>query len=325
MSKRAFVFPGQGSQTVGMLDALIAADPVSQETLKKADKIVGFPLSQLIAEGPEDDLRRTDRAQPALFVTSALLYDRLKRRANALGHEEKARADFLAGHSLGEYSAYYASGALTFESALRIVTRRGALMHIAGEKKGGGMRAVLGGALPEIERVLATLPAILPAEEVVVAANLNAPGQVVISGTEKGLDAAEAALKKADIGVRRLIPLKVSGAFHSPLMAEAQAPLLEALRQEPWDTLTMPVVSNVTAEPVEQVADAQSLLVKQLVEPVRWIDTIQHMVRWGVDTFVEIGPGSVLKGLIQKIAPDVTVYTLSTPDDIEAYVRSSNG
>lgn len=325
MSKHAFVFPGQGSQTVGMLDELIAVDPIARDMLKQADTIVGFPLSRWIAEGPEEELRRTDRAQPALFVTSALLYDRLKRRAQASGRTEKARADFLAGHSLGEYSAYYASGAISFESALRIVTRRGALMHRAGEKKGGGMRAVLGGALPEIERILKTLQETLPVEDVVVAANLNAPGQVVLSGTEKGLEAAEAALKKADIGVRRLIPLKVSGAFHSPLMAEAQDALQEALREERWGTLAMPVVSNVTAEPVDTIAEAQTLLVKQLVEPVRWIDTIQHMVHWGVDTFVEIGPGSVLKGLIQKIAPAATVYTLSTPEDIEAYVQATDG
>ena len=323
MSKRAFVFPGQGSQVVGMLNALLAVDHTSRERLEEADTLLGFSLSRLIAEGPEEELRRTDRAQPALLVTSALLFDMLKRRAEETGQEEMVKADYLAGHSLGEYSAYYASGALSYQSALRLVARRGALMHAAGEKRGGGMRAVLGGELPQIEGVLDRLSPTLPEGEVVVAANLNAPGQVVLSGTEKALDAAEAALKAANIGVRRLIPLKVSGAFHSPLMAEAQSPLEEALKGERWDLIGIPVVSNVTARPVTHVEEAQHLLVKQLVAPVRWVDTITNMVSWGVRTFIEIGPGSVLKGLIQKIAPDREVRSLSTPEDIDAYVGSN--
>ena len=284
--KVAFLLPGQGSQYVGMGADLVEALPDVQRMYERADALLDMPLSEICREGPEDRLRRTEHAQPAILVHSYAVW-------RALPEKVRRSASVAAGHSLGEFSAYLIAGAMSFEDALRIVRRRGELMAEAGVERPGTMYAVIGLEADVVAGICEATPG------TVVPANFNAPGQVVISGDVEAVAAAGEALREA--GARRVVPLNVSGAFHSPLMESARRELEELLGGTEIVDPAFPVVSNVTAELVETGTRARELLVSQLTGAVRWSDGIQSIGRLGVSRFLEIGPGSVLTGLIRRI------------------------
>jgi [acyl-carrier-protein] S-malonyltransferase len=298
----ALIFPGQGSQTVGMARALAAAEPVAAEALREADDILGIPLSTLMAEGPEDELTETKNAQPALLAHSVailrVIYDRLGPVA------------FTAGHSLGEFSAHVASGTLGFADALSAVRVRGELMFEAGLQRPGTMAAVLG-----LDDDAATELCGRVDRGVCVPANFNAPGQVVVSGDLDGVkQLAEIA---PEAGAKKVILLNVSGAFHSPLMEPAALGLREHLDGIDFQDPTVPVISNVTARPVTLGPEARDLLVSQLTSPVRWSASIATMIEKGVDRFLELGPGKVLAGLNKRNAKGLLSISVGEPDDLE--------
>lgn len=299
----ALLFPGQGSQFVGMGSDLVDAFPAARATFEEADDALGTDLSRIMREGPEDALTATLNAQPAILVHSIAAYRILE---GALGEVR-----FAAGHSLGEFSAYVAAGTLAFADAVRLVRRRGEAMHAAGQERDGTMAAVIGMEDADVARVCAEVGA---THGVVVAANYNAPGQVVISGEVAAVEKAREALLGA--GAKRALPLNVSGAFHSPLMAPAAALLEAALKEVAFAAPAFPVISNVTAEPVADGATARRLLVEQLTSPVRWVDGIRALRAEGVDRFVEIGPGNVLTGLLRRIDRDAEGKALGTADAV---------
>jgi [acyl-carrier-protein] S-malonyltransferase len=296
----AWVFPGQGSQMVGMGKALYNAKPEVRELYDRADSILGYSLSTICFEGPGDELQQTKNAQPALLVTEIAHLRMLRLRYL----EDFARADFAAGHSLGEYAALVAAGALDFEGALRLVAERGRLMQGVGDSLGRptGMVALIG--LPDEELGQ------LCEDADVDLANLNAPGQVVISGPQDALDKASALAKER--GAKRAIPLQVSAAFHSRWMEPMSEEFAESITATRFATPRIPVVANVTARPEHSPEEIRKLLQKQTYSSVRWVESVQFMVDQGVDTFVEIGPGKVLSGLIKRIAPDAR--TLASDD-----------
>lgn len=302
----AFVFPGQGSQSVGMGKALAEVYPLARQTFAEADEILGFPLSRLMWEGPEAELNDTINTQPALFVHSLAVY----RLFRALYPDFQPLA--VAGHSLGELSAITAAGAMTFADGLRLARRRGELMKRAGEQIPGGMAAILGLDIPTLEQICAQ--ASTPTE-IVQVANDNSPGQVVISGAKAALERAIEAAKAA--GARRAIPLAVSIAAHSPLMASAQAEFNEALRALPLTSAQLPVIGNVTAEALRSPDELRADLAAQLTSRVRWVESVQRLVQMGVREVVEMGNGNVLCGLIRRIDPMLNTYALSAPADFE--------
>ncbi len=286
---RAFMFPGQGSQYVGMARDIFDADPASRALLESADSILGFPLTRICFEGPDDELRQTKNTQPAIFIHSVALF-------RAMGGPAPT---MVAGHSLGEYSALVAAGALAFEDALRLVRLRGELMQRAGEERRGTMAALVG---PDPEAVEA-LCREASAAGIVQPANYNSPGQIVISGSVEGVHKAMALAQAG--GAKLVKELVVSGAFHSPLMEGARDGLREALEKATLRDATIPVYANVTAEPVTRASALRDLLHRQLTSPVRWEQTIRNMVRDGAEEFVEVGPGKVLQGLLKRTAPGV--------------------
>ncbi len=288
----AWVFPGQGSQVVGMGKALYDAHSDVRLLYDRADSILGYFLSNICFNGPADELQQTNNAQPALLVTEIAHLHVLRSRYPG----DFDTAAFVAGHSLGEYSALVAAGALDFEAALRLVAERGRLMQEAGAAIGQptGMVALLG--LPD-----AALPELCE-EAGVDLANLNAPGQVVISGPEDALAKASALAKER--GAKRAIPLQVSAAFHSRWMKPMAEEFGGSIKATPFAAPSIPVVANVTARPEHSPEELRLLLQRQTYSPVRWIELVQYMVHEGVDTCVEIGPGKVLSGLIKRIAPD---------------------
>lgn len=286
---KAFVFPGQGAQFVGMGKDLYENNPVAKEMFDKANEILGFNITDLMFNGTDEDLRQTKVTQPAIFFHSVIL-------AKTMGDD--FNPDMVAGHSLGEFSALVAAGALSFEDGLRLVSARAQAMQKACEKTPSTMAAVL--ALPDakVEELCASVT-----EGVVVPANYNCPGQIVISGSIEGVDAACA--KMLEAGAKRALKLKVGGAFHSPLMEPARAELADAIAHTDFHAPKCPVYQNVNAEPQTDPKTIKKNLIAQLTAPVRWTQTIQNMIAAGADTFVEVGPGAVLQGLVKKISSEV--------------------
>lgn len=286
---KAFVFPGQGAQFVGMGKDLYENNPVAKEMFDKANEILGFNITDLMFNGTDEDLRQTKVTQPAIFLHSVIL-------AKTMGDD--FNPDMVAGHSLGEFSALVAAGALSFEDGLRLVSARAQAMQKACEKTPSTMAAVL--ALPDakVEELCASVT-----EGVVVPANYNCPGQIVISGSIEGVDAACA--KMLEAGAKRALKLKVGGAFHSPLMEPARAELADAIAHTDFHAPKCPVYQNVNAEPQTDPETIKKNLIAQLTAPVRWTQTIQNMIAAGADTFVEVGPGVVLQGLVKKISSEV--------------------
>lgn len=281
---KAYVFPGQGAQFVGMGKDLYETNAEARELFDKANDILGFRITDLMFEGTEEDLKQTKVTQPAIFLHSVLL-------AKSLGDDFKP--DMVAGHSLGEFSALVAAGALSFEEGLRLVSARAHAMQKACEARPSTMAAVL--ALPD-EKVEELCKEV---NDVVAPANFNCPGQVVISGTLEGIDAA--CEKMLAAGAKRAMKLKVGGAFHSPLMQPAQEELAEAIAKADFKTPVCPVYQNVDAKPHTDPEEIKANLIKQLTAPVRWTQDVEAMIDDGADEFIELGPGSVLQGLVKKI------------------------
>ncbi|MEI6775301.1 MAG: ACP S-malonyltransferase [Chloroflexales bacterium] len=316
----AWIFPGQGSQAVGMGHDIYENFPVARAIFDQADDLLNIPLRSLCFQGPDADLIATENAQPALLTVSTALTHVLK----DLGGAELAHPQVVAGHSLGEYSALVAGGALNFPTALRLVRRRGELMAEARE---GSMAAVIGLAQEILEEICQSVSATFhneanAATNTVVVANYNAPDQLVISGSALAVE--QASLQAKERGAKRVLPLKVSAAFHSPLMIQAAEGMAHEMERADVRDLNVPLIANVTAQELRVADEVRREAVAQVVEPVRWIASVQAMVALGCTTFVEIGPGKVLTGLIRRIAPQVRTVTISTVADVRAFVAESN-
>ncbi|NLO50996.1 MAG: ACP S-malonyltransferase, partial [Bacteroidales bacterium] len=281
---KAYVFPGQGAQFVGMGKDLYDNHPTAKELFEKANKILGFRITDLMFDGTDDDLKQTNVTQPAIFLHSVILARMLK---------EDFKPDMVAGHSLGEFSALVANKCLTFEDGLRLVQKRAQAMQKACEAEPSAMAAILGLDDSEVEKILKEV------DEVVVPANYNSPGQLVISGSVAGIEQACEKLKSA--GAKRALPLKVGGAFHSPLMEPARVELAKAIEAAKFSRGICSIYQNVTAQPVNDPEIIKSNLIAQLTAPVRWTQIMKNMIADGAKTIIEVGPGTVLQGLFKKV------------------------
>ena len=310
MVNAALMFPGQGAQRVGMGKDLAERFPAAAETFEAIDDALGFSLSRLMWEGPAEELTLTHNAQPAILAHSSAVHALVSRVLTHLAG---------AGHSLGEYSAYVAAGSLSVRDGAALVRRRGDLMLDAGRVRIGTMAAVLGLATDTVE---VACEGATDADSLVVPANLNTPNQTVISGDPEAVSRAGEVCKAA--GARRVKPLNVSGAFHSPLMAPARDGLAAELETVELKDPGFPVVANATAEPVQDGATAKRLLVQQLVSPVRWVGCMQETAAIAGDgvTFVELGPGKVLSGLLKRIVDEPSVVSLGTADEVGAFLET---
>jgi [acyl-carrier-protein] S-malonyltransferase len=289
---KAYVFPGQGAQFTGMGKDLYDSHTKAKTLFDEADSILGFKLTDVMFTGTQEEQKQTRVTQPAIFLHSvavALCSDSFK-------------PDMVAGHSLGEFSALVANKTLSFSDALKLVYKRAMAMQKACEQNPSTMAAILGLDDKVVEDICASI------DEVVVAANYNCPGQLVISGSMKGIDIACEKMKAA--GAKRALPLQVGGAFHSPLMEPAREELAEAIRQTKFSTPVCPVYQNVNASPSTNVEDIKNNLIAQLTAPVRWTQSVQRMVADGATSFIECGPGKVLQGLVKKIAPSVEASSM---------------
>lgn len=282
--KTAYIFPGQGSQYPGMAKDLYESNAVAREMLEKANEILGFRITDIMFDGTAEDLKQTKVTQPAIFLHSVVLAKCMP----------DFRPDMVAGHSLGEFSALVAAGAMDFEEGLRLVSVRAQAMQKACETVPGGMAAILALPAEKVEEVCASC------DGVVVAANYNCEGQIVISGDVEAVNAACAKMKEA--GAKRALPLPVGGAFHSPLMEPARAELAEGIERATFKTPSCPVYQNVTAKPSTDADEIKKNLLAQLTSPVRWTQSVLNMIDDGADHFIELGPGKVLQGLVAKIA-----------------------
>jgi len=299
----ALLFPGQGSQYVGMGHGLAACEPVAAEVLAEADETLGFSLSAMMRDGPSEELTETQNAQPALLAHSVAAL-----RVFGDRHSTWTSPAFAAGHSLGEFSAHVAAGTVTFVDALRAVRLRGQLMFKAGEARPGTMAAILGLNVREVREVCHKVRL-----GVCVPANFNSAGQIVISGDVSGVEEGITLAKEA--GAKRAVQLNVSGAFHSPLMEPAAEELKAFLDDIEFSDPAFPVIANATADPVTRGEDARTLLVRQLVSPVRWTESIEVMASRGVDRFLELGSGKVLTALNRRNAKGLESSALGEPED----------
>jgi [acyl-carrier-protein] S-malonyltransferase len=300
----AFIFPGQGSQQVGMGRALAAAFPICRQTFDEADAALAEPLSRICFEGPEEMLMLTENTQPAILAVSIAAARLLASRG--------ITPAFVAGHSLGEYSANVAAGTFSFDDALRIVRRRGRYMQEAVPVGAGAMAAVLGLDASQVARACAEAAG----GDVVSPANMNGPGQVVIAGARDAV--ARASERAKALGATRVVPLAVSAPFHCALMKPAQDRLAPELRALRTADPRVPLVADVDAEPKRDAAGAIQALIDQVAAPVRWDDVVRRLASEGVTTYVEVGPGTVLSGLVRKIHRDATVKSFGSPDDLAA-------
>ena len=286
---KAYVFPGQGAQFVGMGKDLYEQSALAKEYFEKANDILGYRITDLMFDGTPEDLKQTKVTQPAVFLHSVI---------SALVLGEEFKPDMVAGHSLGEFSALVAAGALTFEDGLKLVYARAMAMQKACESEPSTMAAVLGLRDEEVEEVCESIK-----DAIVVPANYNCPGQLVISGSIEGIDKACVLLKEK--GAKRALKLPVGGAFHSPLMQPASEELQAAINATNFKTPICPVYQNVNAYPQTNPDDIKQNLIAQLTAPVRWTQTVKNMITDGADEFIELGPGDVLKGLVKKINPEM--------------------
>ncbi|UII29402.1 ACP S-malonyltransferase [Fulvivirga maritima] len=290
---KAFVFPGQGAQFTGMGKELYENNEQAKGMFETANDILGFKITDIMFEGSADDLKQTNVTQPAVFIHSVVL----------ASQAENFSPDMVAGHSLGEFSALVANKTLTFEDGLKLVSQRAQAMQKACKKNPSTMAAVLGLEDAAVEEVCAAI------DGVVVAANYNCPGQLVISGSNEAV--AEACVKLKEAGAKRALPLAVGGAFHSPLMESAQVELEAAIKETTFSTPICPVYQNVNAQPASDIEVIKTNLIAQLTAPVKWTQSVQQMVTDGATEFVECGPGKVLQGLVKKIASGVEVSGVS--------------
>ncbi|MBS1536389.1 MAG: ACP S-malonyltransferase [Bacteroidetes bacterium] len=302
----ALLFAGQGSQYVGMIRELAGEFPQAQTRIIQADDILGFSLSSICYDGPVETLKETRYTQPALFVHEAILVDLLK---------DKILFEAVAGHSLGEYSALYAAGVLGFEDALKLVALRGELMFRAGEDKPGTMLAIIGLADEVVNDICLNLNG---NGGIIVAANYNSPGQVVVSGSAEFLREHIATFKKA--GARMVTELPVSGAFHSPLLESAKERLAEAIHSTKFNNSSKNVYCNISAQPEKEADELRKSLIEQLVSPVRWTETMVNMQSAGISNFIEIGPGKVLQGLVKRTLTGAIFSGFDTVSDIHKIV-----
>jgi [acyl-carrier-protein] S-malonyltransferase len=304
MAKKAFLFPGQGSQYVGMAKDLFDNSVEAKEMIRTADEAVGANLSYIMFNGPEDQLKQTEFTQPAIFLHSVVLASLIR----------TLRPDAAAGHSLGEYSALVAAGAIQFYEAMKLVRQRGLAMQYAGTVMQGTMAAIVGLQPKDVEQLCAEASY----AGIVQCANFNSPGQIVISGSVEGVKKAMELCKAK--GAKLVKELVVSGAFHSPLMEPAKEKLQNALNDTHFYDARFPVYTNVTAKPVTDKNEIKKLLFDQLTSPVRWEETIQNMISDGIEEFYEIGPGKVLQGLVKRINPNVKVFGIDKYEDVYQYI-----
>jgi [acyl-carrier-protein] S-malonyltransferase len=309
----AFVFPGQGSQMVGMGQDLAQTYPAARDIFAEADDLLGFSLSALCFKGPEEALNDTINTQPAIFIASIATLRALQNEGWSV------TPAFTAGHSLGEYSALVAAGALTFADGLRLVRERGRLMKEAGDRSPGGMAAIIKLDAEALDDICHRTKQ--ETGKVVQVANYNSPGQIVISGDNEALEMAMQMAQEA--GARRVVRLAVSIAAHSPLMAVIADEFRQAIEATPIQPPQVPVVANITARPLNTVDDIRQEMVAQLTSSVRWVESVEYMIAQGVTNFVEIGPTDVLTSLIRRINKSVKTVTCGTGDGVQALVTSN--
>lgn len=309
-SPLAFVFPGQGSQFVGMGRSLFDCEPTARARFEEADAVLGRSLSSMCFEGPEDDLKSTENTQPALFVCSVVACDVLRERG--------VLPACVAGHSLGEYSALYAAGVFDFATGVRLIAARGRAMAEAGRATSGTMAAIMGLDIDKLEAICAEATTV--EDGVVIVANDNSPGQTVISGTLKSVTKACELAKTA--GAKRALPLAVSGAFHSPLVEPARKVMAEMLESAKLNPPACGFIPNVTARPEQDPEAIRRYLIEQITSRVRWVESVRAIAAMGITTALEVGPGKVLAGLIKRIEKDLNVFAAGTAEEIASAVES---